>query len=330
MSAVSDKCIFCNSSIDPSQVPPEHIIPSSIDGTVVTYNVCLKCNSTLGSQVDKELNEHRHVWDARKKHNKLPPSKKPFRFKKKYTISSNGSKTPLVPLSNSNQIITHYLPDGGIRADRNCPPKNDPYIIWLNKERKKVGLSDEDFQPHIDQFLEAREKGSYQGRKIYRDWFFTGQDCFFNEEQTQRAESIMATDTPHRFIAKACVEYSHLLHIEDEIKNMDDLKNHAFQGGLEGTKPHFYQQVHEGDIYYPCHTIAITDNKFIIGIYDIYFVAVDIEWWSEPKIITFIDDFTNKTLRLCTMKNDTIEINTMESFDFRDHDDLGRPTHIRR
>lgn len=330
MSAITDKCIFCKAPINPEKVPPEHIIPESIDGSVVAYNVCKKCNNKLGSKVDNELNKNHHIWDARKRHKGLPPPRKPFRFKQKYAIVSDGTKLPMVPKSDSEQIITHKLPNGGMIADRRCPPEKDPFIRWMDEERKKVGLSDEDFyNDHIKRYLKAREKGSYLGKRNYKDWLFTGMDVFFEEEKAVEANSIMVSTTPHRFIAKMCVEYSHLFNFENEIENLNDLKTHALSGGLEENKLRFYEEICEGTDAYPCHIIAFSDSQFIFGIYDIYFVGVDIKWRSEPKIFVYADDFVAEKLRICIEKNGTFEFQTERSFDFKEHDTLGRPTHIR-
>jgi hypothetical protein len=226
MNGIAENYLFCSNFIDPKTVDPEHIIPGSIDGSVVTYNVCGKCNNTLGTEVDAELNRHRHIWDGRKRHNTLPIPKTPFRMQRKFAIGLDETEIPMVSRSDSNRILTHKLSFGGIRTDRRIRLGKDPYFQWLDKERKKIGMDDESFHKHhVQRYIEAREKGSYLGKHLYRDWLFTGIDVFFGEEQAVRAASIMSSGIPHRFVAKACVEYAYLFDWQDEIANLDDLKS---------------------------------------------------------------------------------------------------------
>jgi transposase-like protein len=55
------KCIFCLLEKEPSI---EHVIPKSVGGVLTINYVCQDCNSELGSKVDSELNQHRHIYDT--------------------------------------------------------------------------------------------------------------------------------------------------------------------------------------------------------------------------------------------------------------------------
>lgn len=328
MSMIAEKCIFCDKKINPYKIPPEHIIPRSIDGSIVAYNVCAKCNNDLGSEVDCELNRNRHIWDGRKRHKELPPPQKPFIFKSKFAITPDGTKVPLVPNSGSDQILTHTLKDSGTRVDRRCPPENDFYFQWLKKQLEMVGTSTEEQKKHFERYLRAREKGSYLGKKIYRDWLFTGMEAFFGEEENIAVHSLMSTTVPHRFIAKVCLEYAHLLNFEKEIENIKEIKEHALNGGLEGTALHFYNEVSKESDIFPCHIFAFTKSQFVVGIYDSYFIGVDIKWREKPMEFIYADDFVNRLLRVCIERDGFFEIFLDRSFDFKEHALLGRPTHL--
>ncbi|MGB7567295.1 MAG: HNH endonuclease [Chitinivibrionales bacterium] len=324
-----NNCIFCGQQIDPMTVPPEHIIPSSIEGSVVTYNVCDKCNKMLGTEVDSELNQHRHIWDIRKRHKQLPPLKSVFQMQKKFATLSDGSEMPIVPRSDSDRIMTHKLSDGGIQADRRIPPRQDPFLQWLDKERKKVGMSNKSFnEHHVQRYLDARKKGSYLGKFVYRDWLFTGMDVFFGEEKAAKVASIMSASIPRRFIAKACVEYAYLFGWENEITNINDLKKIAHCGDFEQNGLEFGADLCKEKNTFPCHTISFDDKWFSLGIYNVYFIGVGIRWRDKSKHFICIDDFIARKLRICHESDSAATFNIDESFDFKDHKALGRSTHV--
>lgn len=323
------KCLFCDNQVNPQDIEPEHIIPSTIDGTLVTYAICRRCNSSLGSQVDAELQRHRHIWDARKaalsKHPELGDPKKPFRFQRSWFVTPDGHEIRMDLKSNSAEIHRTALNNHSIVFDPYCKLKDDEYYKFLLREKERVEMSDEEFNAHhVRPYLEWRKNPS---RKIYEDWLFNSAGILLNEGKHQRV-SEMNVDTPFRFIAKACVEFADILDFNSNIKELTGLAQLARYGG----NPHefrFRQGYSDPEASIPFHILAFTETQFILAFYGYFHIGVDITWKSKPSPIITANDIVNGCQRICTEEDGQTIALLDRTLEIKLHSELNLKTHVR-
>lgn len=57
-------CFYCGKEKDDKEMSPEHIVPDSCGGGLVTYMVCITCNHKANREIDKKFKEQWMVkWD---------------------------------------------------------------------------------------------------------------------------------------------------------------------------------------------------------------------------------------------------------------------------
>lgn len=324
------QCLFCPAEVDPEKVAPEHIIPSSVDGTFVTYSICGKCNSIIGTEVDSELNRHRHIWDARKaalaKHPELGNPKKPFRFRRSWFVNSDGHEIRMDLKSNAATVHRTELPNNSIVFNAEGKLKDDEYYKFLLREKQRVGMSDEEFESyHLRRYLEWRENPT---RKIYEDWLFNSAGVMLNEGRHQRI-SEMEADTPIRFIAKACVEFADILQFNSSIEELPRLSHFARHGGMP-SEFSFRQDFSDPEAATPFHILAFTDSQFIVAFYGYFHVGVDISWKTKPIPIITANDIVNGCQRLCTEEQGKTIALLDRTLDIKLHRSLNLRSHIRK
>lgn len=287
------KCIFCSKEFDPKKVSPEHIIPGNIGGTVVTYQVCDECN-TFFSSFDAELHRHRNIYDAY--HSIQAKTKRiEFRFLESHVDFENGTKVKTVPKSSSRKIVTTKLGEGEFVCSNDCDEKNDPAIGHMRKIAIREKIPTYIPEEHLAKYLDFKKKSNKQD--VFKDERFhitASRESSFGQEI-----NLMNAKTPHRFVAKACAEFAHLMECATEIANIDLIKKHALQGGLEGKQLHFYQDdmVRKDGLYY--HVIFFTEKQFKIAFFSKFGVAIDITWRSHPRSLIIANDLVKKKLFYC-------------------------------
>lgn len=319
-------CIFCNAVIDCNTTPAEHIIPNNIGGTVVTYDVCKKCNHAL-SATDVELHKQRHIYDSYKNIENTHDLKLVFRFIESYAENTDGSIVKLVPKSTSNKIIRSKISENVIVSDCSITDKEDEYLNIVKNIKNKYQLSDSFISKHLERyykFIHDSIPGS-----IYRDNFLTRNIEIRINLTNATKQTVMNAKTPHRFIAKACVEYASLFGFSDQILNIDILKKHALLGGFEETHLKFFENMPLDNIGRPYHIISFTNNQFSVTFFGKYGVAVNINWKNEPIVKRIANDLIHKRLFECFYENGCIEISKKEIV-FKRHNESRRTTHKRR
>lgn len=304
-------------------VHAEHIIPRNVGGTVVTYHVCNVCNKKL-SLFDAELNRQGEIYAAYKE---IQTDKKPtleFRFKEATLTYKDGFKARMIPKSTVNEIITTEIRKNEFVCSLEAKDKCDPLIGRIYKIQRKYKITDEFIQEHLKpyrDFLTKAVPGS-----VYRERTLTNMDVEITQS-IGKHEHVMSKKTPHRFLAKACVEYAHLLGFQNKIANLPDIAEHALNGGL-GEKKLFFN-VGETDIGCPSHyhTILFTSTQFTIYFFGKIGFSIGIKWKKEPFRFFFANDILNKNLVLCREEKDQL-LTTNEGFIFHEHQRIGRRTHI--
>ncbi len=254
------KCIFCPNEFEITEVHAEHIIPKNIGGSVLTYHVCNNCN-TLFSKIDAELNKQRHIYDA---YIEIEREKKPnlkFHFMEAFYQDEEGDKIQFVPISNSNDLITKKYSKNKYVFSFDTDERKDAFIGIIKKIAKKYSISDSFIEGHLAPYREFRKRS--KSGDVYKERFLAYTDVVANSTKIEK-KTVMNAKTPHRFIAKACAEYAHLLGISDRIKNLNLIKKHATVGGFEGNGLEFF--VSETDIKKPSeyHFILFTRKQFQI------------------------------------------------------------------
>ncbi|MDG5816455.1 HNH endonuclease [Chitinispirillales bacterium ANBcel5] len=316
-------CIFCNKQFDMLTVDAEHIIPRNVGGTVVTYQVCNVCNKKL-SRFDAELNRQGEIYSAYKEiqSDKKPPLE--FRFKEAALTYNDSLNAKMIPKSTVNEIITTEIRKNEFVCSLDAEDKCDPFIGRIYKIQKKYKIPVEFIQRHLQPYREFRTK-AVPG-SVYHERTLTNMDVEITHS-VGKYEYVMSKKTPHRFLAKACVEYAHLLGFQDKIVNLPDIAEHALNGGLEGKKLFFY--IGETDMGCPSHfhTILFTTKQFTIYFFGKKGFSIEIKWKKEPFRFIFANDILNKTLVLCREEKDQL-ISTNEVFLIHEHQRIGRRTHI--
>jgi len=300
-------CIFCQKNKQPSE---EHIIPENVGGSVISYQVCSGCNSILGSHADSELNKHRHIYDA---FQKLQTKDKPelqFRFNKSIFTRSDGAKINVSNKSNSARIQTTRLSQNEFII---APNDNKFIIKYMKKKGKQKGFSEKYVANQITDYLEwsksKRVGDSYKNEALELHANF--------RSSVSNRKTLMSGKTPHRFIAKACVEFVYLLGLQDNIINLNILRKHALRGTDLNLIRCNEEPIWEKAI--PFHIIAFHNNQFQIHFFAQYGFSIEIELKRAMPNITLANDINNKSLHVCKSEDTWIQI-TNEILEFKwDH-----------
>lgn len=152
------KCIICRKEKLKNEFSDEHVIPDSIGGVYHIYNVCKKCNSYLGSNVDNKLVNHyftsfmRYDLNIKGKTRKIP---NPF----------DGTHL----LINDNETKVKMILDDGIPR-----PYLLPKIEKTTNDNKleiklHIDINDEDKREEIIEKILKREKIDKNSHQIIID-----------------------------------------------------------------------------------------------------------------------------------------------------------------
>ena len=117
-------------------------------------------------------------------------------------------------------------------------------------------------------------------------------------EDDVKYNNLMSGDTPVRFIAKACIEFSYLFGIQNKIGNLDELKNHALNG-IQSANLKYHQEINDNIDPIPFHVIVFEDTQFIIGLFAQVYFSVDINWIGEASQLRFANNLISKELVYC-------------------------------
>ncbi len=281
------KCIFCKQDKKASK---EHIISECIGGIVTVKNVCIDCNSKLGAEVDSELNRQRHIYDAYLELRKQHEIDLEFHFSETYFEDELGNKIKFAKSQKGNKINPTKTEEGVFVIDH-----SDTEFIENRIKRiaKKQGISEKIARQKIVEYLYFN-KFSKPG-DIYVDEIF---DIIVKPEKKDRIrKTIMSGNTPHRFLAKAYVEFCHLLLIQDEIENLEALRLHALNGDKFG-EIECFEQIRNDTISTPIHLIQFTPHQFHIHFFMKYATSININWKRDPLEIYLGNDVSNKCLRI--------------------------------
>ncbi len=301
------RCIFCRQEKKHSE---EHIIPESIGGIVTISNVCRDCNSKLGTEVDSELNKHRHIYDAFSAIKKQYEIDLEFHFNDTYFEDERGNQIKVAKSNKSSKIIPTKIREGDFVIDH-----SDTKFIknQITRIAKRQGIPDHVAQQKITDYLYFNKH--CQLGDIYVDEIF---DITVNPERKDRIrKTFMSGKTPHRFLAKACVEFAHLLRIQDEIENLETLRSHALNGDkLEQIK--CFEQLRNDMDAKPIHLIQFTPHQFHIHFFMKYATSITIGWKHESLEIYLGNDIMTKHLRIFLPDKDNKNLRLSEFiFNFR-------------
>ena len=315
------KCIFCPNEFDPQKVSPEHIIPKNIGGTVVTYQVCGKCN-TIFSKIDAELNRNRNIYDAYVSIQEKTKALE-FRFFESYVDFEHDTKVKTIPKSSSKKIVTTKIRDDEFICDRDCDEQNDPVIGHMKKIAKQEKIPIQILNAHLEKYNHF--KLNTDKKEDFKDDLF--RITAFHESSTGQEMNLMNAKPPHRFVAKACVEFAHLMEFSHEIVNIDLIRMHSLEGGLEGKKLHFHQEDTGRKNGLLCHLICFTEKQFQIHFFSKFGVALDIEWRARPVSLIVANDCVEKKFLYC-QETDNGVVKTDKSVSIKMHEKLGLRTNI--
>jgi len=290
-------CIFCQNDSKPSA---EHIIPESVGGSVIIYQVCKLCNSILGTEVDADLNRHRHIYDA---YRKTKSSKKPqlrFNFISSSFESGDGIEIKLVRNSLSDKIQPTETAENQFIID----PKDNKFVInYMKKKGTLKGFSGKYIEDQIAEYL--RWAKSKKADDSYVNESFELQVNLHSNPPSPRKTTMSGT-TPHRFLAKACVEFAFLFGIQNQIENIETLKKHALYGTELNSISCNDEQVWDKAI--PYHIITFFNNQFQIHFFGCHGFAVHIQRDSSFPNFTLANDIINKVLLVCQYEEDGVRI----------------------
>jgi len=285
-------CIFCNSSYKFSE---EHIIPESIGGSVIINDVCVDCNSKFGAEVDINLTKNKNIYDSYVQLSQNHNLNLEFSFRDAYYEMSNGQKIKAARRSNIKRTLITKTDENNFVIDKD---DNKFIIQYLQKKGKQKNLSEQT----INKVIEDYKK--WNSVKQLDDEFY---DELFeitvqNNEDDATFYYIMDADTPHRYLAKACVEFAYLFKIESQIKNIEILKSHALYGNqLQNIS--IFQEVHKEIIPFPFHYIVFENTQFVIGLFCQFNFALEISWKDKPYNLRFANNLLSKKLVYCEEKN---------------------------
>jgi hypothetical protein len=294
-------CIFCGSN---GKLSREHIIPESIGGSVILNNVCIDCNSRFGSEIDSELTKNYHIYNSYKELAKKFALDFEFSFKDAYFETPDGIKIKAAKKSSKKRtLITKTDPDIFIidNDDNKFIPQ---YISKKGKEKK---LSDSVIKKAFNNY-NTWNRTKQIGNEYHDDLF---EFSITLNEKEATFHYIMEADTPHRYLAKACVEFANLFNISDKINNIHILKSHAMNGDqLQNIV--FFQEVHKEVKSRPCHYIIFTETQFVIGIFCQFIFALEIKWNGKPQNLVFANNMLTKKLVYCNLINGKMNLTDRE------------------
>jgi hypothetical protein len=282
------KCIICNKERSASD---EHIIPENIGGTIVIQNVCKTCNDIFGHDVDCLLIKNRNIYDAYKKIQEKSDLNLKFEFKDAFCHLENETRINASLRSDENKTLTTNS-----KKDLFFLDKEDTKFIqkYIESICKKENISDVIKNNSINNYLDWHNNPSSQN--IYVDEYFGF--TMEKREDDVKYNNIMSGDTPMRFIAKACVEFSYLFGIQNRIGNLDQLKNHALNG-IKSADLKYHQEINENIEPIPFHVIIFENTQFIIGLFAQVYYSVDINWIGEVSQLRFANNLITKELVYC-------------------------------
>lgn len=289
------RCIFCCNPLDIESVPPEHIIPESIGGKkgVTIKNVCASCNHKLGSAVDSGLNRQRHIFDGFKE---IPVDQKPsleFWFKDRFYIDNLGRKVKYSKSYKKSRGIPTRIGDELI-----IDPEDKKTIKkLLLKAANYYDISSELVQKELDRLEKfnqrCKDNDQYKGKYIPIK-------IRISKHQDIKISNMMEGETPHRFVAKACVEFAYGLGIEKKIRNLDSLKKHArFGDQIDAGTISLWQEIRPKTKALPVHIIKFAKNQFHFYFFAKYVAAVNIVWEGDPCEILVAYDIPTGNLLQC-------------------------------
>jgi hypothetical protein len=127
----------------------------------------------------------------------------------------------------------------------------------------------------------------------------------------------MSGTTPHRFLAKACVEFAYLFGLQNEILNLDILRKHARYGTELDSVRCYEELIWDRSIQY--HVISFGSNQFQIHFFSRYGFAIEVSWQHSAPDLIFVNDIVHKVLLDCKSEADGVLItNQMIEFNW-DH-----------
>lgn len=281
-------CIICDDDKPKSR---EHIIPENIGGSVIIDSVCKCCNSKFGSEVDNKLIKNRQIYDAYHKIEKYYSLDLKFEFKDAFCHLEDGTRINASLRSNENKTLTTKLNKDLFLIDNN----NTEFIVkYIKSISKKETISDSIIEKSIANYVNWHNDSKSSKEHTDEIMGFTIE----KREDSVKYNNIMTSDTPLRFIAKACVEFSYLFGIENKIGNIIDLKNHALYG-IQNRDLKYYQEINEDIEPIPAHIIIFEDTQFIIGLFAQVFFSVAMNWLGEISQLRFANNLITKKLIYC-------------------------------
>jgi len=291
------KCIFCQKE-KPQSV--EHIIPESVGGSIIINNVCRKCNSIFGSEVDNKLIKNRHIYDAYHNLHSNYDFNFKFEFIDAYYYIKERQKISASKISTEDKTLVSNIGKNQFILDYNDTKFLTDYI---RAKGKKKNLSVSIIDNAISKYL--KWQNDYSSSKVYEDNLFE----FWTEKNIEkvRYNNLMDAETPHRFIAKSCVEFAYLFNIEDKIQNLDIIRKHALNGNQINLLK-FYQEIQKEIKPIPFHVIIFESSQFIIGLFAQVYFGVELNWvHNSPAQLRFANNILKKKLVYCTEENNRLK-----------------------
>lgn len=276
------QCIFCLLEKLPSL---EHVIPESVGGVLTVNYVCTDCNSALGSKADAELNKHRHIYDTYLRVKDQVKAKLKFHFTDSHLEYPDGTKVKATKSNVDRRIVPTKLENGGFILDE----FSDEWIIDQIK-RNGQELCLREFA--IDQIIHRYK--FFKLTATAGDRFYdrtTGIRVIFNADDLTPTNK-MSVNTPTRFIAKACVEVAYIFGLQNEIVELDLLRQHA-RYGIQFDELNFKEAIHTEEPV-PGHTLIFHKNEFSIQFFGNYAVGVEIHWKKGQNDRVLVNHLSDK------------------------------------
>lgn len=295
------KCIFCDLS---KNFNDEHIIPESIGGNIIINNVCVDCNSKFGSEIDIKLTRNKHIYDSYRELSKEFNLNLEFSFNDAYYQLSNGQKVKAVKRSKERKALINKIAKNEFITDKD---EERFYIQYLRNKGKQKNLSEPEINKVIDDFKHWN-RNNYLGEDFYNELF---ELTIKTKEDNVSFNYIMDVNTPHRYLAKACVEFAYLFNIANKIKNIEILKAHALKGNqLQNIS--LFQEVHKEITPCPFHFIRFENTQFIMILFCQFNFALDIEWEDKPINLRFANNLVSKKFVHCILKDGRLKSTNRE------------------
>jgi hypothetical protein len=289
------KCIFCLKEKEPSI---EHVIPESIGGVLTINYLCRDCNSELGSKADVDLNKHRNIYDTYQKVKDKLGKELKFHFIDSHLEYNDGTRIKASKTNIGRKIVPTKLENGqGFLLDES----SDDWIIHNIRLRAKdlcMGVSDT--ERIISRYLFFKLQAGPGDRFYDRA---TGVSVLFHQTNVTPVNT-MKMDIPHRFVAKACVEVAHIYGYQDEIVEIDLLREHALYGN------HFndlqFRESYYPENPFPGHTLVFHNNEFSVQFFSTYAAGVIINWRNQPKPGVLVNHVSEKEAYIGEIKGDAV------------------------